>query len=195
MTHLDFTLEHQVRGRLRLKLSSAKRNPQLLAQIKQTFDALPGVKQVIVNPTTGSVVLQYDEFRHEQFLSEIERHLPAARRAPRDEFDELADQIDKEGERLDDPSYAARGLVDALKAFDWEVKGATANLVDLKIVLAAMVAGVGLLQLGAVAASPAWVALMFLGLNRAAELNPSVARASAGADAGSGDSTNPVAGR
>ena len=57
MTTLKLKVEHQVRGRIRLKVPSAKGNLQLLEQIKQTFGVIPGIEQVIVNPTTGSVVL------------------------------------------------------------------------------------------------------------------------------------------
>jgi Heavy metal associated domain 2 len=65
---------HQVPGRLRMKVSSAKGNPELLKQIGETFSAIPGIERVLVNPATGSVVLHYDTDSHDEFRGEFDRH-------------------------------------------------------------------------------------------------------------------------
>jgi hypothetical protein len=71
---LKLHVAHQVPGRLRMKVSSAKGNPELLKQIGETFSAIPGIERVSVNPATGSVVLHYDTDRHDEFRGEFDRH-------------------------------------------------------------------------------------------------------------------------
>ena len=180
MTKLNLKIEHQIRGRIRLKVPSAKGNPDLLEQIRQTFGVIPGIEQVVVNPITGSVVLQYDEHKHEQFHREIQRHLPIAHRPPPNEIDELAEEFEREAAFLADHSHLAQGIVDSLRGVDREVRAATGNLIDLKIAIAAVVVGIAIIEVGATAATPVWIALSIFSLSQFIETNPptsSVARA------------------
>jgi hypothetical protein len=48
-------------GRVRLKAPSLKRSDTLAARLQQRLDPLPGVKQVEINATTGSVLIKYDQ--------------------------------------------------------------------------------------------------------------------------------------
>ncbi len=176
MTTPRLKVEHQVRGRIRLKVPSAKGNLQLLEQIKQTFDVIPGIEQVIVNPTTGSVVLQYDEYRHEQFHSEIQQYLPVSHRPPSNEPDEFAEKFGQEADFLAEHSHLAQSIVDFFKEFDREIKDATGNLIDLKIVLAAAIIGITIFEVGATAAIPVWVTLVIFSLVHFVEMNPPISR-------------------
>ena len=54
MTKLNLHIAHQVPGRVRMKIPSAKGNPELLKQISETFAVIPGIERITVNPTTGS---------------------------------------------------------------------------------------------------------------------------------------------
>ena len=53
---LKLNIAHQVPGRVRMKIPSAKGNTELLQQISETFAVIPGIEQVTVNAITGSPV-------------------------------------------------------------------------------------------------------------------------------------------
>ncbi len=67
MTKMNLKIEHQVPGRVRMKIPAGKGNPELLKQISEVFGVIPGVEEIVVNPATGSVVLHYDTDRHDEF--------------------------------------------------------------------------------------------------------------------------------
>src|SRR6516164_5592882 len=74
MTKMHLKIEHQVPGRVRLKIPAGKGNPELLKQISGAFGAIPGIEEITVNPITGSVVLHYDADRHDEFHGSFRRH-------------------------------------------------------------------------------------------------------------------------
>jgi hypothetical protein len=101
MTKLNLQIAHQVPGRLRMKIPASKGNPDLLKQISETFGVIPGIQQITVNPTTGSIVLHYDVDRHDEFYGTFQHHYDAHRqdRQPSNEIDELTRHIEDEGRR------------------------------------------------------------------------------------------------
>jgi hypothetical protein len=175
MTKLNLAIAHQVPGRVRLKIPSAKGNLDLLEQIKQTFGVIPGIENIDVNPTTGSVVLFYDVDRHHEFHGAFQEHhggnTPEPHRPPNSEIDDLADKIEREAEFLAEHSHAARAVVDFFKQLDRQIKVASGNTIDLKIVLAATIIGVTLFEVGAGAATPVWVTLVVFSLNHFIEMH------------------------
>src|SRR5271166_3750461 len=92
-------IAHQVPGRIRMKIPSAKGDPVLLEEIQKTFSAIPGIEQVVVNPQTGSVILRYDTDRHHDFHAGFSHHLaehqapPRPHKPPSNEIDALASKI------------------------------------------------------------------------------------------------------
>jgi len=172
MTKLHLEIAHQVRGRIRMKIPAGKGNPDLLEQIKETFGAIPGIEQVTVNPTTGSVVLEYDEDRHDQFHDDLHQHLPTRHRPPPNEIDEFARKLEDEAEFLAEHSQVARAVVDFFKDLDRQIKSASGNMIDLKIVLAIGIIGFTVLEVGANAATPVWVTLVIFSLNHFIEMHP-----------------------
>lgn len=181
MTKLKLQIAHQVPGRIRMKMPAAKGNPELLEQIKTTFAVIPGIEEVTVNPATGSIVLHYDADRHDEFHGRLRHHygenLAANRRPPTNEIDALANKIEEEAEFLAEHSQVARAVVDFFKKFDREIKVASGNAVDFKIVLAGGIAVFTVLEVGATAATPVWVTLAIFGLNHlvAAHAHPGAA--------------------
>ena len=171
MTKMKLQIAHQVPGRIRMKIPSAKENPELLEQIKETFKVIPGVEQVTVNPATGSVVLHYDTERHDEFHGRLEHHTGGHHKPPADEIDALASKIEQEAEYLAEHSHAARVIVDFFKDFDNGIKVATGNVVDLKILLATGIAGFTIFEVGASAATPVWVTLAVFALNHMIQAN------------------------
>ena len=176
MTKHKLHIAHQVPGRVRMKIPSAKGDVAMLQEISATFGKIPGVEQVIVNPTTGSIVLQYDSNRHDEFHGELqshcEQHALEQHRPPATEIDEIAHKIEDQAEFLAEHSASARAIVDFVKKVDREIKVATNNNIDLKIVLAAGIVGFTIFEVGAGAATPVWVTLSLFGINHFIEMHP-----------------------
>lgn len=175
MTKMKLQIAHQVPGRIRMKVPSAKENPELLEQIKQTFSVIPGIEDVIVNPATGSIVLHYDIDRHDEFHGKLEHHTGGHYKPPANEIDALATKIEQEAEYLAEHSHTARVVVDFFKDLDNGIKVATGNVVDLKILLAAGIAGFTIFEVGANAATPVWVTLAIFALNHMIQANMAAA--------------------
>src|SRR5215813_9625208 len=125
MTTLKFDVAHQVPGRVRMKFPGAKGNPELLQQIAQTFAAIPGIEDITVNPTTGSLVMHYDTDQHDEFHDHFHRHhggRASNYRPPTTEIDELTRKIEAEAEFLARNSESARAVVDFFKKVDREIR-------------------------------------------------------------------------
>jgi hypothetical protein len=174
-TKLKLHVAHQVPGRVRMKVASAKGNPELLKQIGETFGTIPGIERVSVNPATGSVVLHYDTDRHDEFHGGLERHYHSAGiqccSPPNTEIDVLANKIADEADFLAQNSHSARAIVDLFKKCDREIKLASGNMVDLKIVLALGIIGITVFEVGASAATPIWLTLTIFTVNHAIEMH------------------------
>jgi len=174
MTPRKFDVAHQVPGRVRMKFPHAKGNPELLQEIAQSFAAIPGIQGITVNPTTGSVVMHYDTERHDEFHDHFHEHHGAHAsnyRPPATEIDELARKIEDEAEFLARHSESARLVVDFFHKVDREIRSATGNNVDLKIVFAAGVIGFTVMEVGAAAATPVWVTLSLFAMNHVIEMH------------------------
>jgi cation transport ATPase len=171
MTNKKLQIAHQVPGRVRMKVPSGKDNPELLEQMKQTLSAIPGIEQVTVNPSTGSLVLHYDTDHHDTFHGHLENHTGGHEKPPTNEIDSLANKIEQEAEYLAEHSHAAQVVVDFFKEADKQIKVATGNVIDLKMVLATGIAGFTIFEVGASAATPVWVTLSIFGLNHVIQAN------------------------
>jgi hypothetical protein len=173
-------IAHQVPGRIRMKIPSAKGNPALLEEIQKTFSVIPGIEEVRVNPETGSVVLRYDTDRHDDFHAgfahRYEHHGGHhARKPPSNEIDALASKIEEEANFLAEHSQAAKAVVDFCRHWDTEIKTASGNMFDLKMVLCVGLVGFMIFEVGAAAATPVWVTLTLFGLNHFIEMQAELA--------------------
>ena len=180
MTKMNLRIEHQVAGRVRMKIPAGKGNPELLKQISEVFGVIPGIEEITVNPTTGSVVLHYDADRHDEFHGNFQQHyavhgsanggLGGAHGADT-ELDKLTGSIEAEAEYLASHSHSARVVVDFVKKLDREIKLATNNNVDLKIIFAASIIAFTVFEVGATAATPVWVTLAIFTVNHFIEMH------------------------
>jgi Heavy metal associated domain 2 len=172
---MNLKIEHQVPGRVRMKIPAGKGNPDLLKQVSETFAVIPGIEHVTVNPTTGSVVLFYDVDRHDEFHGTFRGHcqehagsngsgIPAMHGADT-ELDKLTSSIEAEAEFLASHSHTARAVFDFVKKIDHEIKLATNNNLDLKIVFAVGIICLTVFEVGATAATPVWVTLAIFTVN------------------------------
>jgi len=167
---------HSCRGRVRMKVPAAKGDEALLEQIRQTVLAVPGVTEVSVNPQTGSVIMHYDQHTHDDFHQHLahcckDHHLEVCREPALSEVDEMARQIETEAKYLAEHSEAARVVVDFFTSVDRQVKVATGNAVDLKVLLPLGLAVVTFMELGLEAATPIWLTLGLFSLNHFVEMH------------------------
>src|ERR1700687_4139056 len=183
-------IAHQVPGRIRMRIPSAKGNPAMLEEIQKTFSAIPGIEQVVINPETGSVVLRYDADRHDDFHTGFTHrfnehhagHAAAHHRPPSNEIDALARKIEEEAEFLAEHSDAASAVVDFRRHCAREIKLATVNIMDLKMVLCVGHVVFMIFEVGAAAATPVWVTLTLFGLNHFIEMQSELAESTRAAE-------------
>jgi len=177
MTKMNLKIEHQVPGRVRMKIPAGKGNPDLLQQISEVFAAIPGIEEITTNPVTGSVVLHYDADRHDEFHGSFRPHYEAHAAAyagihgADTALDKLTNSIEAEAEFLARHSHTARAVVDFVKKVDSEIKRATDNTIDLKIVFAVGIIALTVFEVGATAATPVWVTLAIFTVNHFIEMH------------------------
>src|SRR5262249_51934194 len=90
---------------------------------------------------------------------------------PINEIDTLATKIETEAEYLAEHSHTAKVVVDFFKEFDHQIKIASGNVIDLKILLAGGIAAFTIFEVGASAATPVWVTLSIFALNHMIQAN------------------------
>ena len=182
-------IEHKLPGRIRMKVPAAKSNPEILEVYRQAFSMVPGIIKVKAKPETGSIVIHYDPEQEKKFEHHFNhccgQHLGEVSEGPRpdNEVAEIASRIEAEAAYLAERSEFAKTTVEFFKNCDRELKRATDNTIDLKIVLAGGLAAFTFLEIGAEAATPMWVTLALFSLNQFAELqhqDPSRAAAQPG---------------
>lgn len=166
-------IAHQTAGRVRLKIAAGKNEPELLKRIADSFSAIPGMDRITVSPVTGSIILNYNEHNQKAFNDRLMRNLMAQGAAPMigSEFEELAKKIENQAEFLAERSKTARAVVDFCKRLDREIKLATHNVVDLKIVIAVGVIALTIFEVGANAATPIWLTLSIFTFNHFIEIH------------------------
>lgn len=168
-------IEHKVPGRLRVKIPSGKDNAALLKVFETVFSAIPGITKVKSKTETGSIVIHYDLRREAEFQSHFNQccaqHAVSVSSArPGDEIEELAKKFEAEAEFLAEHSELVRATVELFKNVDYQIKAATGNMIDLKIVLVGGLAVATFVEIGAEAATPMWVTLALFAVNHFIEM-------------------------
>ena len=170
---------HHIPGRLRVKLPRASRNPALLRQLQDFVSGLGGVRQVEVNPVTGSILVHY----HPESREQIESLMKSAGSTPAGylppelaDAGDLANRIVAEADFLSAHSQLAQHIVNGVKALDQAVREATDNAVDLKVLLPAGLAIWAYLKSSTEAATPLWATLAIFSFNSFVSLHRPIAR-------------------
>jgi hypothetical protein len=161
---------HHSRGRLRLRVPSAKGNAAALETIRKTLASLHGVKEVEVNESIGSVTIHYDARHHTDFhqhlAKETSSHDVVSVAPPcMREMENVDEMIEHEAVFLAQHSHSAKALVDWTAALDRSVKRMTDNAIDLKVLAPAALAVGAFLELGMTAATPVWLTLGLFSFN------------------------------
>ena len=159
-----------------MKIPAAKGDEVLLEQIKRALSPIPGMLHIEVNPSTGSVILHYDPDVHEAIHDSLHEHgsdhfKVAAASAMSLRLTSWTNQLEEEAKDLAEHSDVARAIVDFCRGLDREIKLATDNAVDLKVLVPLGLAGYTFLVLGFEAATPVWLTLGMFSLNHFVELH------------------------
>jgi hypothetical protein len=168
---------HHSRGRLRLRVPSAKGDPTALEEIRKSLCNVAGVKDVQINPTIGSVTIQYDPRHHadfEQHLAseESQQNVVVVRPEPKlEDLEEIDDLLVNEMEFLAQHSHSAKAISNWFQAFDRGIKVATNNAVDLKVLVPFGLAVVAFTELGITASTPLWVTLGLFSFNHFVDMH------------------------
>jgi hypothetical protein len=174
---------HHTKGRLRIRVPSAKNDPDALEEIRRSLAPVPGVSEVTVNEAIGTVTVIYDPDRHPNFHQHMSHgqgshqetlHFPPppAREMPMvSEVDEAMEMLEKEAEFLSSHSHAAKVIFDALRKFDAGLKKATDNNVDLKVLAPLGLAVYAFAEMGFEAATPVWLTLGLFSFNHFVSLH------------------------
>jgi hypothetical protein len=168
---------HHSRGRLRIRVPSAKGNATALEAIRQTLVNVAGVKGVEVNETIGSVTVHYDPLHHsdfEQHLAGEGAHQEVVRveKAPTlEDLSKVDGMIEHEAAYLAQHSHFAKAIVDWANELDRSVKVATGNAVDLKVLAPLAIAVGAFMELGVAASTPVWLTLGLFSFNHFVDLH------------------------
>jgi hypothetical protein len=157
-------LAHHLPGRLRVRIPAGARNTPVLDQIKASMASMPGVRRVDVNAPIGSMVVHYDAAQADDFIETVKRHgldtkLFELVDPEIGEVAEAVDAIQAETEELAAHSATARTLVQFVTGLNDQVKHATNNTLDLKVLVPLTLAGYSFLHHRAKASTPLWITL------------------------------------
>jgi hypothetical protein len=162
---------HHTHGRVRMKVPTAKGNPEEMARIAETFVGTPGVRKVEANPVTGSLVVHYAAERRAEIRASILNSHGTDFEPPETEIDKLTGNIEREAKFLAEHSHTAAVIVDFFAKLDAGIKRNTDNYVDLKIVLAAAIVAGTMMEVGMAAATPVWLTLCVFSVNHMVQLH------------------------
>lgn len=171
---------HFTPGRIRLRLHEAKGDHRTLRRLCDTIEALPGVRDATINPTTGSILVHYDPRQHWT----VSRLVGGS--AVHDEFGvdmpdltdagEMADKIEREAEFLAEHSEAALAVVKSVQSLDRAIREASGNTLDLKVIVPGGLAVWAFLKAGAELATPLWLSLAIFSFNSFVALHRPIRR-------------------
>ncbi|WP_020176337.1 HMA2 domain-containing protein [Methyloferula stellata] len=172
------TIAHHVPGRMRLKIPSGKGNEVLFEEIRQSLAVVPGIHEIIVNPATSSVTVHYAVDAHPELHVSLGQHQDhfEVHTPPSTKLDDMTHMVEAEAEFLAEHSHSAKAVVNFCRHLDREVKKATGNSVDLKVLVPLGLAVVTFVEIGAAAATPVWVTIGLFSINHFVELQAHQAR-------------------
>ena len=141
--------KHHIQGRLRLRITTGRRDPALLERIGQSLSAAAGVRRTQVNLTASAIVIEYDPAMYHEFPHALagfaDREGLFHMEPPRDdEFD---------GGR----SVADQALDQVFGHVNRAVQNATGDLVNLKELLPLGVVASALLFVDRAAVAAQWL--------------------------------------
>ena len=118
-------LAHAIQGRRRYYVTALKKNAKLANLVTEKLKEIPGVKQVVTNINTGSLLIIYTCAEH--FIDNI--------------FDQLKKRVFSIGSKIVElgtgaTSFIGASLVTVVKDINKWIRQQTQNVLDLKVVIA-----------------------------------------------------------
>jgi hypothetical protein len=158
---------HHIPGRLRVRLPHSSRRPDILRDLHGFISGLGGVREVVINPMTGSILVHYEPESAEEVEKLLARGASSGWETPLElsDVDELADRIEREADFLAAHSELALHIVKGVKALNTAVREASGNAVDLKVLLPAGLAVWAFYKHGAAASTPMWLSLAIFAIH------------------------------
>ena len=156
---------HAIAGRARFRLSwlHTARQPGEAERIADDLARLPGIREVLVNPFTGSLVCLFDPDRLDvsAILIELGR-MTGGEVVERGR----SESVPRAAQRRDGPGEVARQVTQVFKDLDDEILGATNGKLDLGTAATFAFVGAGALSVafGNKLSSPPWFNLAWWGL-------------------------------
>jgi hypothetical protein len=153
---------HHIPGRLRMSVPRAKNNPKVLQGIAKSIGTMTGVREVNVSPATGSILVHYQKAQYDQFPAAL------ADLGDDSEMFSLTECVEQEAEILASRSDLIRSVVNAIRSLNEEIKSATGNQIDLKVL--AGLAATAYAFWRRAEGTPLWVTLAIFTLHSHVEL-------------------------
>lgn len=176
MRHVAHVAHHS-RGRLRIRVPSAKGKPAELEKIRHSIAGMSGVKEVLVNESIGSVTIHYDPRHHADFEQHLaneasQQEIVSVRPEPKiSDLEDLGEMVEHEAEFLAEHSQSAKAIFDCVNDLDRAVKRATNNTIDFKVIAPLVLAVGAFMELGISASTPVWLTLGLFSFNHFVDLH------------------------
>jgi hypothetical protein len=159
-------VRHHSPGRVRLRIPKAKRQPDALKKIAEAAEKIDGVRATSVNPITGSVLIRCAVGTLKSL------GVLAAALTDSGLGIELVDMMVEDEGEIAEYSYLARDLGDVLLSADSAMKQATANQLDLRVLLPAAAGIAATVALSKpTMATPLWLTLAIFAFSSFVALN------------------------
>lgn len=139
----EIYLAHALPGRIRVKITSLKKNPSLADEIRKKLAHIKGTADIHINPTTGSILVSSD--RNNPSSHDLGAQLANALGIPVSTLQPPSGNPDVKGGKIASyaPSQVAEGMNNVFGALNSGVSALTGGLGDLRVLVPA-----GLLLLG-----------------------------------------------
>jgi hypothetical protein len=150
LSHRAYVIHH-IPGRMRLKLPHAKGNPAWLQRIKESISPQPGIKHVEINPTTGSVLIQYDPEGPDNFNKRLAQYA---------EHEKLF-ALEVTSQEPEDESSTARAIADLFNRLNQVTKRKTNDAIDLRDLFPLGTAIYAFFWVDRSIGAPLWLSMLF----------------------------------
>lgn len=159
---------HHIPGRARIRVPTAKRNPQLLRRVANAAAKMGGAKGVETNPVTGSVLIHYERSGFARFLELLAEALEGILVLAEPELAAEEAAIDL---LISGPSSSGKAVADVFGYLDRELKIASGNTVDLRSLVPLAAIAVSLSLLSDPRSTPLWLTLAIFSMSSFLQLN------------------------
>lgn len=136
----EAAIESYVPGRVRIRLPREQRDQITAGSIQSSVEEVKGVRNVFINPSTGSVLVEYDpgvlDFNQLKSESRLGRIIH--------DIDVAADVVSAADSWPGGPSVTAQGIIQGFRQFDRSLNRITRGVVDGKTAVPLMLLGLSL---------------------------------------------------